>query len=321
MEIKINPQEIYLLERYSSLEYFGELRDVWEKVVKHVELCLQSHLSNLPAKYRSLPISDQADIVWGHRILPNFRDALQGLNTGFVQLSHGDISGLDYAHGPKNAIIGQRRDYFPDWMSTEDQEIYDQLLTQAAVMAGHITGTSGAYWRPLNLSNYSNEFEPFEPPAQWPAYRINQAVSVRTGTKTPQSGVYVPDLENSCAQFLSTYYKEAPKNYVIVGFKDLLDPRTREKYGEDPILERRDCTWYLVERTADSDNARQSNVPEPSQIPRVEGGQPCPKTGFYFTPARADSRGLFKQGDIMPAFGADYGTTIWQWDEYQLDIS
>lgn len=315
MAIKVNPQEIYLLERYSSLEYFGDLRDVWEKVVKHVELCLHSHLSHLPAKYRSLPVSDQADIVWGHRILPNFRDALQGLNTGFIQLSHGDVSGLDYAQGPKNSIIGQRRDYSPDWMSIEDQEIYDELLTKAATMAGHVAGTSGAYWRPLNLSNYSNEFEPFDPPAQWPAYRINQAVSVRTGTKMPQSGVYVPDLENSCAQFLSTYYKEAPQNYVIVGFKDLLDPRTREKYGEEPILERRDCTWYLVERA--SDVAWQSNVVGGAQAPRVKAAQLCPETGFYFTPARADSRRLFKQGDVMPDLDAEYGTTIWQWDAEQ----
>jgi hypothetical protein len=202
-------------------------------------------------------------------------------------------------------------------MSEEDQEVYDKLLMKAATMAGHITGTSGAYWRPLNLANYSDEYEPFEPPAHWPAYRLNQNISVRTGTKTPQSGIYVPDLENSCAQFLSTYYKEAPQAYVLAGFKDLFDPETGEKYWEEPILERKDCTWYLVERTSDSDATQQTATMGTTPALRVAAGHPCPETGFYFTPARANSRGLFQRGDVMPDLGADYGATIWQWDAKQ----
>ena len=43
----------------------------------------------------------------------------------------------------------------------------------------------------------------------------------------------------------------------------------------------------------------------------------CPRSGFWFTPAQADSRRYFKQGDAMPELGGDYGTTIWQWDQNQ----
>lgn len=53
---------------------------------------------------------------------------------------------------------------------------------------------------------------------------------------------------------------------------------------------------------------------------RCESGQPCPQTGWWLTPARANSRHLFKQGDIMPAFEeSSYGATIWQWDIDQSD--
>jgi hypothetical protein len=314
MSIKVNPQEVYLLERYISLAYFGELRDTWEKMVKHVESCLQSYLSNLPARYRSKPLPEQADIVWGNRILPNFRDTLQGLYTGFIMLSHGDVNGLSYAHGPVNDSIGQRRDYSPDWMSTEDRNLYNSLLEKAAAMAGYITATEGAYWRPLTLSTHPDILKALTPPAQWPVYRINQAISVRTGAKTPQNGIYVPDLENSCAQFLGTRYKEAPQAYVVVGFRDLLDPETGEKYGEEPRLEKKDCVWYLVERAADSAEFQQSDFIESAQLVRVAAGQSCPETGFYFTPARSGSRRLFQKDDVMPDFGAEYGTTIWQWD-------
>ena len=50
---------------------------------------------------------------------------------------------------------------------------------------------------------------------------------------------------------------------------------------------------------------------------RCEAGQPCPREGWWFTPAKADSRRRFQQGETMPAFTADYGATIWQWDERQ----
>jgi hypothetical protein len=48
---------------------------------------------------------------------------------------------------------------------------------------------------------------------------------------------------------------------------------------------------------------------------RCEANQPCPRTGFWFTPAQADSRQHFEQGQLMPSLGGDYGQTIWQWDE------
>jgi hypothetical protein len=45
----------------------------------------------------------------------------------------------------------------------------------------------------------------------------------------------------------------------------------------------------------------------------VTAGESCPEAGWWFTPAKADSRRYFKQGDIMPNLGGDYGQTFWQW--------
>ncbi|SFZ77387.1 protein of unknown function [Chitinimonas taiwanensis DSM 18899] len=60
------------------------------------------------------------------------------------------------------------------------------------------------------------------------------------------------------------------------------------------------------------------NAVNPSDIRlRCEAGQPCPQAGYWFTPAKADSRRAFKQGDIMPAVDSAYGATIWQWDADQ----
>ena len=47
----------------------------------------------------------------------------------------------------------------------------------------------------------------------------------------------------------------------------------------------------------------------------IKAGQPCPREGWWFTPAKANSRRHFQQGEVMPTFSTDYGTTIWQWDD------
>jgi hypothetical protein len=318
MAAQVNPQEVYLLERYTSLDYFGELRDTWSEMVEHVESCLESFMRDLPPHYRSRPLPEQPDVVWGRRILPNFRDTLRGLDTGYIQLAHGDVKGLAWAYGPESDFKGQQ-DYWPEWMPEEDHNLYHSLLIRATTMASNITKTEGAYWRPLTLSHYSEQRGPLNPPDRWPAYRVNKNVSVRTGAKTRQSGVYVPDVDNSCAEFLSTSYEEAPQAFVLSGLKDLLHPTTGEKYGEDPTFEKRSCIWYLVERTADAGTDFQPQSENALQPQRIPAGDSCPETGFYFTPARPDSRRLFQKGDMMPAFDTAYGATIWQWDTEQQE--
>ena len=49
---------------------------------------------------------------------------------------------------------------------------------------------------------------------------------------------------------------------------------------------------------------------------------PCPQTGWWFTPAKPNSRAFFNQGDTMPDFpGSEYGKVIWQWDADQSNPS
>jgi hypothetical protein len=54
-----------------------------------------------------------------------------------------------------------------------------------------------------------------------------------------------------------------------------------------------------------------------SGILRCESKHPCPREGYWFTPAQPGSRRHFKQGELMPSLGTDYGQTIWQWDDNQ----
>jgi hypothetical protein len=49
-----------------------------------------------------------------------------------------------------------------------------------------------------------------------------------------------------------------------------------------------------------------------SEILRVLGGQTCPTSGQWFSPAKQNSSRHFKKGDVMPVFDSEYGLTIWQ---------
>jgi hypothetical protein len=242
-----HPQEIFLLERYSSIEYFATLRDVWGDLVDHVSSCLDLFMHDLPPNYRSAKLSEQPDVAWGHRVLPNFRNTYAGLIKGYILLSHGDVSALGYASGPVNDHKGQY-DYSTSWMSPAQLARYESLFERIVDLAGNICGTEGAYWRPTNLMKYSERYSgPMNAPAEWPTYTINPKLSVTTGSTVTVSGVYAPEVNESSPQFLGIH-RPAPLAYVITGYQDLLDPTTGEKYGEEPILERRPCTWYLVER-------------------------------------------------------------------------
>ena len=51
---------------------------------------------------------------------------------------------------------------------------------------------------------------------------------------------------------------------------------------------------------------------------RCPANQPCPKSGYWFTQAKANSRAYFKQGDIMPDYpNNQWGEVIWQFEGEQ----
>ncbi|MCW6057607.1 PoNi-like cognate immunity protein [Pseudomonas fragariae (ex Marin et al. 2024)] len=60
--------------------------------------------------------------------------------------------------------------------------------------------------------------------------------------------------------------------------------------------------------------ARNYNGEAGSQINRIVAGEPCSKTGYWFTPAQANSRRHFQQGEVMPSISdSKWGDTLWYW--------
>ena len=301
----IRPQEIYLLERYSSPAYFKEMRDAFANMLEAAEYALELFVNDLPFDYRTRPINRQPDIVWGERVLPNLRDTLDSLNVGYQELLKGDLAAIRYGGNVESDFRAISMDYDIDWMPEQQQLDYEKWRREASTRAFNLEITSYFGWKIGSLiERYTTESRgPLNPPESWPIYRLNPKYSVELDEVVPVAGIYVPSRADASAQVL---LDGMLANEAYVGY----DPETMQAVGDAPV------TWMLVERIADTGGGNH-NV-EPKRL-RCESGKPCPFTGYWWSPSSKDVK-HFKAGDIMPKMKRLEWQTIWYFNETnQLD--
>jgi hypothetical protein len=197
-------------------------------------------------------------------------------------------------------------------MAKTYQDRYDRAETQASKMASNISHTEQGSWDfgDLSFAYHEPSRGPLNPPASWPVYRLHEAVRVRSGEKVPRTGIYLPEAGPAAAALLIEGQK-AIETEVCTNAEDLL----RNPDDTMPQSRREPTVWTLVERVADEGGSNWLPETGTSALRlRCEAGQPCPREGWWFTPAKAHSRRHFKAGEVMPDFKSDYGATIWQWD-------
>ena len=311
MSAPLIPQEIYLLERYSSPNYFGDMRDHFAAMLKAAQDALDEFMKHIPPDYRNRDISQQPDVVWGERVLPNLQWVLDGLNKGYIRISHGDLEALGQASNVGSAFAAINRDYTWDWMPPSHFDIADAENSEAWERASNVHHTSLAQWCKGDLSvQYRDDCRgPLNAPSSWPQYHLNPQVQVKTDDKVPCNGIYLPDVADSCAQLLI-------KDYSAWGATVLRDPSdpNNQSFDRTPTI------WTLVERSADSGGGEILGRHGPDAIGirlRCEAGHRCTSEGWWFTPALPASRRRFSAGDIMPVVNPGYGINIWQWDSNQ----
>ncbi len=101
---------------------------------------------------------------------------------------------------------------------------------------------------------------------------------------------------------------------------DERDPRWVDVILSAAVITERSCKWYFVERVDgefDDEPVQTGSEAVVANWMRAAAGEPCPREGWWVTPAMASSRRRFKTGDVMPDLQSAYGATIWQWDAVQ----
>ena len=133
----------------------------------------------------------------------------------------------------------------------------------------------------------SGRTRPLPDLAQWPKYRLNPDISVSTDEPVPHTGLYLPTIDDSCAQFL---IEGDPADQANIGY----DPKRMQNAGRAPTR------WILVERVpgefVDDPLADLLGGSVDVRVARVPAGLVCPRAGWWQTPANAGARRYFKQG-------------------------
>jgi hypothetical protein len=311
MATPLIPQEIYILERYSSVAYHSTMVDSWRQMLDVAETALERFMMHLPSDYRKKPLPEQPDIVWGERVLPNFRATMEVLEESLIGHQNGDVREISAGDAVRNDCIGQMRDFPPEWMNEPEQDEFYRWRTLAWHHASNMRATYHASWAKGDLTTRSTDDSrgPFDPPPSWPKYTLDHSVRCKPGEPLKQSGIYLPDCDDSCAQLLIINPAFPEAQDANIGY----DETRMQNVSTAPT------TWTLIRRVADSGGGMPgaADLAKTGVRIRLAAGEKCTATGFYFTPAQAISRRKFTSGELMPELNSSFGATIWQWDEQQ----
>ncbi|UXY15361.1 hypothetical protein N8I74_18950 [Chitiniphilus purpureus] len=252
---QLHPQEVYLLEYLVSLEHFCNVREAMRQAVRYGEQALDEFMQHIPTDLRSRHQSLQPDVVWGGRVLPNLRHSRDCLIESCILRSHNDpkaFTGLIGTHG--RSINKHISDFDSDWMREPlSSQFWDTL--RVAMKLDSLAGyTTAGEWMAgdltWNLDTSGKEGflhrSSILMPTSIPVYELDQSVIIRPGDRIAVTGVYVPEAENTCAQFLHLGWNqldgielERPEIWVRQGL-------AQDEYGswiEERYIE---TTWTLV---------------------------------------------------------------------------
>jgi len=206
---------------------------------------------------------------------------------------------------------------------------FSVIMSQMFCDAGYKDGTADWHYEmPDDMGIVSNNilrnhegpiYEVIGRPTEIPEYAADTDVVCKTGDIVPWTGVWVPitGMGTSALAFARQGLQIMQPAYELA-----------RDFDEDEYLEATklvDTAWHPVKPTGRMIPLQPAHGADPSGTSslagterlRCEANQPCPREGYWFTPAMANSRRFFKQGEPMPEFKTDYGLTIWQWDEHR----
>lgn len=321
---QLHPQEVYLLEYLVSLEHFCNVRDAMRKAVQYGEQALDEFMQNVPADLRARQQSEQPDIVWGGRVLPNLRSSLDAMIQACILRSHNDPDAFNSWIGTHGRSINKHiSDFYSEWMPKPLHGLFWNALSLANSLdslAGH---TLAGTWLPGHLTwdcDFDNGDGVFahagiKLPAMIPLYELDSSVVIQPGGRVEVDGVYLPDAQNTSAQFLHQGWNkldgvelDRPEIFVRQGL-------VQDEHGfwvESRYIE---ATWTLVRQVP----GKFLDLPSDGFFPKTSAGEGrveapgmCNATGWWWTPARESSRRYFECGERMPDFPQSaYGKTIW----------
>jgi len=335
---EIDRQKVFwLLKKYSSYTAWNALSDAYAAFS-------DAYWKAMELSYDDDPETGKWELSRAKQILDGkiaFQKGLPLLKNGDRQVfrnnSRGQLNKAGRAISFSQSTMDPNEFVF-DWMKNKDM-VFEKYKNLDFATSGLLL-TCEANDDPLcaygTLKTYDPLFGPYNFPKTLPFVPAPIEHLFQTGDEVLFDGIYEPEwsiVDISGANWLdklkiaagsnsSPAFEKGCMNYLISGTKA---PFYQDGERDKPMPVVWRLIWkderYLDGMIPEEEAEYLKPVAElaPQQL-RSEANHPCPKTGYWSTPAKLGSRRHFTQGEIMPDFpGSTYGITIWMWDQNQSD--
>ncbi|MFT4247071.1 MAG: hypothetical protein QM581_03405 [Pseudomonas sp.] len=212
------------------------------------------------------------------------------------------------------------------WMPLGQQKEFERILDEAygiasdymsaITMSGRHFRDPESDWRQDHDAGFSgsNILYGWESVAgdlmEIPEYVADNSITVVTGELVPWTGVWVP-AEGAGSAALAF----ARQGQIMQPAYEVVSEDEESGYVETRPV---DVAWHPFRPTGNVIPLNDRSVGTVIKPERVYYGEHCPLAGWWYTPAKADSRRYFKQGEVFPKIeGSDYGDTFWLWSQDQ----
>ncbi|WP_168379327.1 hypothetical protein [Acinetobacter cumulans] len=243
MNFKIDPKFLYLLEHFSSKEFFYSMRNNYQSFLDRLELLFVVYMRNLPYNYLDFPMPEQVDINWGGTVLPLLRKTMDTLDFAYIRIKEGDLTYLDCASEIRSNDKGMS-EFSKKWMDELHHENVKEcwdFYTKAKAEAFIIENTYPTYWNQESIVDEISDISKINIPVSYPIYRVNQSIKVKSNEKIAITGLYISEFVPNRVEFMA-HSNEDDRGFGSV-IPTTIDPETYETYYEK-------TDWYLIERVA-----------------------------------------------------------------------
>lgn len=306
MNYTFSPKEVYLIEQFTSPEFFEVMRSNYQSYINELEELFEIYMHNLPYNLRSLPLPEQADIVWGETVLPNLRDTMQRINVASEKIKNGDFTYLFIAGEIRSNDKGLS-EFSNNWLDDMPTEKVIQCFKYHSLAADYASVIESAYptsWGKGELTSMFPSAEMFHDieirlPDSYPIYQVNPSITVRSKEKTPRTGIYIcQDFDHKLA-FLASSLED---NRGLAPRYAKQDSGT----GENRYFE---TSWILIERIADEGGSQETITTEKL---KAYASETCPESGNWWSPANQSQYRYFEKGEVFPEIENNaWGETVW----------
>ncbi|WP_395489229.1 type VI secretion protein ImpA [Cedecea davisae] len=232
----LHPQECYLLEKFISPEHYAATRDAIIAYIDAHEAAFSRYLREMPRNNRNLPLWQQADMVWGNRVLPNIRPMKERYIKAYVLRTHDDIQAFNIGHAMSNINKGIT-ECWDGWMEQEEIEKISDLGGIAAILDRRLSATVRGTWDEGDLTYdgygeggygvYTSE----DIPSKVPRYELDPSVRIELGENPVMTGIYLPDIEFAPARFIPANYGQPAAALQGISRSDYVDKCGKRSYS------------------------------------------------------------------------------------------